>query len=302
MHRLHIFIFIIFCQIISGGSLVKAEATKVDGESPDTITWLQAYFPPVTIPSGPDAGLGFYDKITETIINSLPHYKHSFVTANVPRIIHEIKNEKRGCCASLYKTPEREQYTAFSIPVVLVLPNGIIVRKEDKELFSYYMTSDEEIKLTEILKDKNLMLGVAKGRKYSGGIDEILAAHGKEANILERTGEDVFKGLLDMLLMGRIEYLLGFPVEAQYLAQKVGRGDDIQFYPVAETQVEYTVGHVGCPDTEWGRKVIGEVDKILLNHRTTSDFLGYYENWLDEKTAKSYHKKALQFFKNDATQ
>ncbi len=271
--------------------------TKTTKQSPETITWLHAYFPPVTIPSGPDSGSGFYDKITETIIDNLPQYKHSFVEANVPRIIHEIRNEKRGCCASLYKTAEREKYTTFSIPVVIVLPNGIIIRKEDQSLFSPYMTDDEKLKLTELLEDENLMLGVAKGRKYSGGIDEILAANPNASNILERTGNDVFKGLLDMLLKDRIEYILGFPVEAQYLAQKVGRGEDILFYPVAETEVEFTVGHVGCPDNEWGRTIIKEVDKILLNNRTTPEFLEYYENWLDEKTAKSYRNKALRFFK-----
>lgn len=219
----------------------------------------------------------------------------------MPRIIHEIKNEKRGCCASLYKTAERETYTIFSIPVVIVLPNGIIIRKEDQSLFSPYMTADEKLKLTELIEDEYLMLGVAKGRKYSGGIDEILAANPNTTNILERTGNDVFKGLLDMLLKDRIEYILGFPVEAQYMAQKVGRGDEILFYPVAETAVEFTVGHVGCPDTEWGRTIIKEVNKILLNNRTTPEFLGYYENWLDEKTAKSYRNKALRFFKEETS-
>lgn len=302
MTRITLFSAFLFCANILISSQLYAEETPSSGKAAETITWLQAYFPPVTIPSGPDAGMGFYDRMTEIIIKNLPQYKHSFVTANVPRIIHEIKNEKRGCCASLYKTTERETYTAFSIPVVIVLPNGVIIRKKDRDLFAPYITASEEIRLSKLIKDESLMLGVAKGRKYSGGIDEILIAHGKAANVMERMGEDVFKGLLDMLLKGRIEYLLGFPVEAQYLAQKNNRGDEIQFFPVAETEVEFTVGHVGCPDTEWGRAIIKEVDKVLLKHRATPVFLELYEDLLDEQTAKNYRKKALRFFHQNAIQ
>ena len=105
-----------------------------------------------------------------------------------------------------------------------------------------------------------------------------------------------------MLLKGRIEYLLGFPVEAQYLAQKVNRGDDIQFFPVAETEVEFTVGHVGCPDTKWGRTIIKEINNVLLDHRATPEFLEFYEDLLDDQTAKIYRQKALRFFRQDAGQ
>jgi len=32
--------------------------------SPNEIKWHRAYFPPVTIPSGPDADSGFFDRVT----------------------------------------------------------------------------------------------------------------------------------------------------------------------------------------------------------------------------------------------
>lgn len=263
------------------------------------LVWYHAQFPPVTIPSGPDAGTGFYDKITQSIIQKLPEYYHRLVVANYQRILHEIEEGNNVCCASLYKTAERDKFTAFSIPVVVVLPNGITIKKKDRAVFSPFINSDGEIELEQLLSDQNLRLGIAEGRKYSGGIDEILQGHISSSNVIARKGSDVFKGLLDMLFRGRIDYLLGYPVEAQYLAGQIGRRDEILFYPVAEVSTQITLGHVGCPDTPWGRLVIEKIDEILRKHRATPEFYEYYENWLDDQTAKDYRKIASDFFAND---
>lgn len=273
----------------------KVQQTK---QKPDLL-WYRAYFPPVTIPHGEDAGTGFYDRINGFLISHLPQYKHTFVTANYQRIAYELKNNNRGCCAALYKTVEREKFTAFSVPVVLVLPNGIIVHKKNKELFSTHLDKDGKLSLISLLNDESLHLGIAKGRKYSGGIDEILSAHAGKINIIERSGNDVFLGLLEMLLMDRVEYILGYPTEAKYLAARMGKQSDIFFYPVAETDVEFTLGHVGCPDTPWGRAIIQEIDKILLENRANPDFISYYTDWLDSETAGKYSSMAREFFRNE---
>lgn len=271
-------------------------------EDENHITWYHAKFPPVTIPDGPDAGKGFFDKITKTIIQELPEYSHSFRLANYKRILQDIKNKQNVCCAALYKTKERAKYTIFSIPAIIVLPNGITIKKEDKSLFSEFITPDNKFLLTKALENQNLILGIAKGRKYSGGIDELLAVHKDDQHIMRRSGNDVFQGLLQMLLNDRgIHYILGYPVEATYLSQKIGHKDEILHFPVAETNMLYTVGQVGCPDTPWGRQVIQAVDKVLLQQRSSETFLNFYESWLDEDTAKMYRELATDFFRQDKT-
>ena len=157
-----------------------------------TLTWYHAHFPPVTIPDGPDAGKGFYDQITRFLIEKLPQYEHQLVIANYKRILQEIQGGQNVCCASLYKTAGRDKYTAFSLPVVVVLPNGITIKRADQRKFSPFVTIDRKIRLKEVLQAETLLLGVAMGRKYSGGIDETLSTYGHEKNMVVRSGKDVF--------------------------------------------------------------------------------------------------------------
>lgn len=286
-----------FCFLVCTNSSHSQNSFEPDTR--ESITWLRPYFPPVTIPSGPDADSGYCDKIINFLIDHLPDYNHHFGTAHYQRILLQIRQEQEVNCSALYKDDERSQYVVFSIPALVVLPNGIVTRKVDRQLFAPYLNEAGELELTKLIQDKNLNLGIAYGRKYSGGIDEIIAAAYPRDNIQERPGEEIFKGLLDMLMHQRIDYTIGYPAEASYLASQEGYSDDISFFHIAETQGQITLGHLGCPNNHMGRKIIERVNKILREHRETPIFLGFYEAWLDDETVNLYRQLALAYFAED---
>ena len=98
-----------------------------------------------------------------------------------------------------------------------------------------------------------------------------------------------------MLFAGRVDYLMGYPIEAQYVAEKLGKRDELLFYPVAETEKKFTIGHVGCPDTEWGRQVIDNINRILRDYREDPAFVSFYENWLGDDTKQRYRELVKAF-------
>ncbi len=138
----------------------------------------------------------------------MSQYSHSFEFSNYRRTFFNIKNKENVCCAFLYKTPEREKFIAFSMPAVVVLSNGAIIRKEDASQFSSFLNESGELKLKKILASQNLTLGIAYGRIYSGGIDRYLKG-AVNKNIVKRFGSDVFEGLFQMLLAKRVDFILG---------------------------------------------------------------------------------------------
>lgn len=275
-------------------SVALADDQHASGDN--QITWYYANFPPVTIPDGPHAGTGFYDRITQFIIERLDGYTHDFQVANFKRIINEIRLQEPVCCATLYKTPAREDYVTFSIPVVVVLPSGVVARKTDRAKLSAYIRDDNTLSLESVLQDGNLRVGVSKGRAYTGEIDEILNRYRPSSLIEERAGKDVFQGLLAMLLAGRVDLIIGYPTEAQFVSRMFGQEDQVIFLPVAEMSQTYTLGHVGCPKNEWGQEIIEKVDLILKKHRATPEFTGYYEQWLDEDTIPAYRRITQDVF------
>lgn len=274
-------------------SLFYAGTSLSSENQVNTIRWEHAYFPPVTIPYGENKGGGFYDKITHFVIDQMSQYSHSFELSNYRRTLLNIKNKENVCCASLYKTPEREKFITFSVPAVVVLPNGVIIRKEDASEFSSFLNESGELKLKEILASQNLTLGIADGRIYSGGIDSYLKS-AVSKNIVKRSGSDVFDGLFQMLLAKRVDCILGYPTEASYIGRLHNESDSYLFYPLAEVEISYTLGHFGCPDNEWGRRIIKDVNSILLTYRSSFGFLEYYRVWLDSKTAASYDAMAVE--------
>lgn len=260
------------------------------------IIWYRADFPPVTITKGVDAGFGFFDKVTEVLIKHLPEYEHLHHVANFKRIVVDLKNKKNVCCPSLYKTKEREAIISFSIPAVVVLPNVIITRKDLSAKFQPYLDKNAKLELYRLLENTNLRLGISNGRKYSGGIDEIIEPFKGADNVSIRSGEDVFKGLLNMLLLKRIDYTIAYPIEASYFLKGKTDFDEIQIYFIAENKIDFTLGHVGCPKTEWGEKIINSVNHILKAHRQTPEYLGFYEYWLNDETIPIYRKMVRDYF------
>jgi len=259
------------------------------------ITWYRADFPPVTIPQGTHIDQGFFDKTMLLLIEHLPEHTHNFEVANFKRIMLELKKNQNVCCPSLYKTKEREEFVAFSEPAMIVLPNGLITSEKGREKLKPHIDANGKISLHSLLKDEKIKIGISNGRIYSGGIDQILKQYSGQKNLLIRSGNDVFRGLINMLHMGRIDCLLGYPVEAGYFVRENNKLNDFIYYPVQESSVPFTVGHIGCPNNEWGRNIIREVNTLVKQHREKK-FIDFYGEWLDDATRFIHRQMAEQYY------
>jgi len=92
----HIVILLVGLLII----LVAQDVSAKDktGHNGKKIIWYRAFFPPVTIPYGPDANTGFADRIQQFLVDHLQGYEHEFQVGNFRRIIQQLK-AKNPCCS-----------------------------------------------------------------------------------------------------------------------------------------------------------------------------------------------------------
>ena len=95
-----------------------------------------------------------------------------------------------------------------------------------------------------------------------------------------------------MLKLNRLDALIILPEEAIYQAEKLGIKDEIMTLTIEENQVGYEswLSYVGCSKTEWGKKIIENIDQILLVQRPTKKYREAYERWLDESSLENYRK------------
>ncbi|MCP4112846.1 MAG: hypothetical protein GY749_46200, partial [Desulfobacteraceae bacterium] len=144
--------------------------------------------------------------------------------------------------------------------------------------------SSPKISLADTLKNQKLILGITKDRKFGGRIDQILENH-KGGNIYGRTGSDLTKGLVSMLLGDRVNYILGYDWELQYLVKQFWsseKADELIFLPIQETK-PYLSSYTACSKTDWGRKVIDKIDKILTEEIPKKQYRGIWEQWMSNK-------------------
>jgi len=239
----------------------------------DTMTWLVLDLPPLFLTKGPDKGKGIADRIQQMVCERLKGYRSRTETANASRIARELKEDKCVCFAGeFYGNPG----FLTSAPTIALLPHNVIVRKEDAHRFG----DGKTVSLKELLQNKDLILGTAKDRLYGPELDDVLKPYAEAKNIYRRSGKDILEGLLGMLLKGRIDYLIEYPASIRYAAKRAGVEDRLALISVAENSGAPLIrGAIRCPDTEWGRRTIHDINKVLLELRPSPQYRNMIQDW-----------------------
>lgn len=260
----------------------------------DTITWMEADFPPFLIHEGEFAGEGYGDTGTDIIIENLPQYKHRQIIANISRQYIIFKQEDNACTVGLYKNPEREEFMYFSIPVFFSLPNLLIINKEKFQDFG----GKRVVSLSEILKSNKLIIGHSNNRSYGSEIDHIIKENGTEKNIFLYEGRELALNFFEMLKRDRLDAIIGSPEEVLFQAERLGIRDQLMTITIEENQqsLESWFSYVVCSKTPWGKQVIEDVNKVLIEQRPTDRYRATYERWLDERGIEGFRKSYKEAF------
>lgn len=265
-----------------------------EGWTKNSIVWLEAVAPPFFIHEGEFQGQGYEDLMTDILKKNLPEYEHSHMIANISRHYQQWKQGEQACALAMYKTPERMEFAYFSIPSVFTLPTILIINKENFSNFGGTKT----VSLTNLLKSNNFVIGRAKNRSYGIEFDDTLNIYGNDKNTFAYEGPELTLNLFEMLLAGRIDALSGLPEEAMYLAETLSIKDRIMTLNIAENQVNHNASltYVACSKTEWGKKAIKDINRVLRKVRPTESYRTAYERWLDPSSIEEFRKLYNEVF------
>ncbi len=86
--------------------------------------------------------------------------------------------------------------------------------------------------------------------------------------------------LLGMMLKGRVDYLIEYPVSVNYAAKKMGVWNDLAMLTIEEDGHAPPIREaIRCLDTKWGRKVIKKVNTILRKIRPEPGYRNIVKEW-----------------------
>lgn len=256
---------------------------------PSVVTWMDIEFAPFYIHEGPDKGQGIADRLTQLLVEKLPDYEHRFATSSPDRIVKSLGAGEPVCSAAFLETPEREKVMLFSAPALLLPPNGITVRRD-----SMPFEGKSELSIDDLLSDPSLRGGIARGRAYGAEIDGPLMTYRGDA-LTVREGEDIYSGLLSMLIRGRVDWIVGYPYEAVYVARQLGVEDQVRNLRLVESPA-YVDAFVVCPRNPWGEAIMARIDAVLQSEVGTEGHRDFVERWLDPDSRPSYREAYAEAF------
>ena len=252
----------------------------------ESITWLEVSMPPYLVQDGPYKNEGYGNVVSAILREHLPEYDHQVVVTNVIRHFDRFKKGEKVCSIGLYRTPERETFMHFSIPSLLTMPAVLITTKEKLALFG----ESRSIKLNEVLANPRFILGLSKDRSYGATVDAILKTYRNKTNLVLYSGQELSANYFRMLMLDRLDGLIGLPDEAMYHAEQLGLRDQLATLIIEENRQDYAgwLCAVGCTKDEWGRAVIDRINAVLLEQRPTASYRAAYERWLDPAHLEQY--------------
>ncbi|WP_260393192.1 TIGR02285 family protein [Aeromonas jandaei] len=264
---------------------------SLDVSSKETIHWVQYDIPPFYIKDGSYSGRGVVDVTDEMIRAELPQYNHVIIWANIARIRHMMEQGKNVVCGNMLKTPEREKYQTFSrINRRLPTAPHVIIPSSEQASYDKYMINSESVDLLKLIESKDKIGYFIASRSYGSKFDAAIQAQ-KNKRVNHALNAPM-GNVLDMLVKDKSGFTIAYPEELIYHAEsKFGYGSSIssdlnkksylgKFKIFSITgQPKEIATYVAAPKTEWGHKVISDINQALIKAQSNSNFISDNYKW-----------------------
>lgn len=256
--------------VFLAAGLVAGLTASGGARAEEAPAWAVYDAPPFMIADGPDREAGIFDRIRRLLDERLDGGPARTLRAPFPRVVSALKDGAELCFVGGVKTPERETFAAFSLPVAMFYPLRIVVHAPERARFE----ARGPLSLPALLAERSLRTSVLRDRSLGPGIDALLRAAGPSPVHSE------FREAFRMLLADRLDYLVEYSAIATYQADSLGQPEGIAALPFAEAPAPL-FSRVMCPNTEWGRARVARIDAILRTERTSPDYRRIVEAWAE---------------------
>jgi uncharacterized protein (TIGR02285 family) len=215
--------------------------------------------------------------------------------ANTGRAESLLANNQRGCISNLRKTESRSQKFYFSEPLSLYFGLKLFYRGDNpKAVDAVKRASSGRVDLEKLLLTQGAgRLGVVAGRAYGAQVDALLANPEMRYNLYVRGANDMSKSLLEMLVQGRIDYVLDFPeVVAYYTPDHLA---ELKSVSIKQGEAMVT-GHIACTKNPEGKLLVDAFNHAIESSRTEPAYLQAHIQGLPASLVKAFTRQFNRVF------
>jgi len=257
---------------------------SIDYEMFQSIEWGSTELPPIhNIPNGEFKNLGCSDILIK-LFNKEFRVTKSPKLFPSKRLFFHLEKSEALANPFLKKTKIRSNFLYYSDLPTAFVPTLVLIVTAD----IYNSLENKVMSLENILANKNNKIGLQVIRSYGNILDPIIDKHKNSTNIYYEFTENPYKKLLNKLKHGKLDFLIGFPMEIEFLKQDLNL-TEFRYIKIEELKEQtYTVSYFGISKTELGKKIIDEVNKILPELRKQKNYRQNFERWIGKDQLKQY--------------
>lgn len=250
--------------------------------SQQQITWYGYHQPPASIFEGQDQNQGYVDLLLKLLKENLPQYQHSRQKTTLGRVEKDMKLGKKVCFAALFETPQRQRFALFSKPFMMQPSLRIVLPQP----LANKLLLTEPVDLQQVFKQYKLVTGKVSSRVYGTEVDQILASFPHQ--VLQRV-DSANSGLFKMMEMQRIDFIISYPHEIFYALKQLNSKHNYASFSI-KGLTAFNHGSIGCSRSQWGAKVITDINGALEQLTQTDSYKQAMTSWLDPQTlSPAYH-------------
>ena len=247
--------------------------------SKETITWYKSPFPPFFIIEGTYKNMGTDDLIIDYYQKKLDSYNHVTEIVTISRLLGIAREVNNFCSGNLIKTTEREEFLYFSEPYDFILPNHLIIKKDNLKLFQPYIDDKGLISIEQLLKNDNITLGLVKDRVYAPSLTPLLLS---SKNIDFTIGLSDQETILKKLSSNRVSATIEYPAVVEFTLKDNKMSLDYIAIPIKGLD-SYTPVRFSFPKNKWGKDMVEKINPLISDFIKTKEFETLTLKWHPEK-------------------
>jgi len=254
------------------------------------IHWLMSDLAPFRILSGPAQGQGSSDLMEKMLMAQLPQYQHRsrFVSFERREVLHGDASTLY-CSFGILNNPKRQQQMLLSLPAGVVMPVALTTvagSKLDQELRQQVPVVD----LPQLVSRRQYLGLLESGRGYPTLIEQVRTIPGG----LLGDHSAIDQNPVDLLLGGRVDYLLEYPHRVTYLLNASKQPSaKLHFYLLAGDD-SYQTTYVACSKHPAATQLIKEINQQLTKLWANPEYQQKMLSWHDDKSKLALQQRMQQ--------
>ncbi len=247
--------------------------------TPTTIHWLMVDLAPFRLMHGPEQGKGSSDQMEQMLIKLLPQYQHQsrFVSFERRELLHADPSALY-CSFGVLANADRKAKMQLSIPAAVVM--HIALATVRGSALSQQLQQSGVADLQQLLSQGKFTGLLEKGRSYAPVIEQ--AQQNSSGLLAERSFME--NNPVDLLLAGRIDFLIDYPHRISYLQSRSRQPLlDLDYYQIAGAEGRAAT-YVACSKHPKAAEVITAVNQQLLQLWPDPLYQKHMLSWYDDES------------------